>query len=114
MRHTENASDILFALCAAQPGLTFIMVAALQHIWRECVCRCQPARQLGRLVISAQQIAAAMQGDRNYQTAGVIHGVKMTCDKPPQNRRQMQRITMFEWQNQRTGKIVLDKASSMK
>jgi hypothetical protein len=43
MRHTEYASDILFALSAAQPGLTFIMVAALQHIWRECVCRCQPA-----------------------------------------------------------------------
>ena len=66
MWHTEYASDIFFALCAAQPGLTFIMVAA-------------------------------MQGDRNNQTAGVIHGVRMTCDKPPQNRRQMQRISMFEW-----------------
>ena len=97
MRHTEYASDILFSLRAAQPGLTFIMVSALQHIWRECVYRCQPACQLGGLVISAQQIAAAMQRDRNNQTAGVIHGVKMMCDKPPQNWRLVQRITMFEW-----------------
>ena len=91
------ASDILFALCAAQPGLTFIMVAALQNIWGKCFWRCKLARQLGRLVISAQQILAAMQGDRNNQTAGIIHGGKMTFDKPSQNRRQMQRITIFEW-----------------
>ena len=91
------ASDILFALCAVQPSLIFIMVAALQNILGKCFWRCKLARQLGRLFISAQQIVVAMQGDRNNQTAGIIHCGKMTCDKPSQNQRQMQYITIFEW-----------------
>ena len=91
------ASDILFALCAAQPGLTFIMVAALQNIWGKCFWRGKLARQLGRSVISAQQIVAAIQGGRNNQAPGIIHCGKMTCDKPSQNWRQMQCITIFEW-----------------
>ena len=91
------ASDILFALCAAQPGLTFIMVAALQNIWGKCFWRCKLARQLGRLVISAQQILAAMQGDRNNQTVGIGYYGKRACDKLSQNRRPMQCITIFEW-----------------
>jgi hypothetical protein len=72
MRHTEYASDILFSLRAAQPGLTFIMVSALQHIWRECIYRCQPA-------LSTQMIGQGMRHpSRRRRHSGQIKICRIT------------------------------------